>query len=191
MASSLWFQRVIRTGLVAGLMIGSGLVSATPASADQGHHSTRSVEVTDDCQPASFDAVLGAGACVGGGETSFSAFIAELTANKSVDDWAFDPEEVRVAAGQGLSVHSTGGEFHTFTKVAHFGGGFVPILNQLSGNPVPVPETASPFGPANLPLPPGAKATVPSNVLTPGINLFQCLIHPWMRTVVTVTMHRH
>ena len=35
---------------------------------------------------------------------------------------------------------NNGGETHTFTEVKAFGGGIVPLLNVLSGNPVPAPE---------------------------------------------------
>ncbi len=43
-----------------------------------------------------------------------------------------------------------GGELHTFTKVATFGGGFIPPLNQLSGNPVPAPECLQPENATNI-----------------------------------------
>jgi len=33
-----------------------------------------------------------------------------------------------------------GGEEHTFTEVEEFGGGIVPVLNALSGNPEVAPE---------------------------------------------------
>jgi hypothetical protein len=85
-------------------------------------------------------------------------------------------------------VQNTGGETHTFTKVTAFGGGLVPVLNVLSGNlvpavPAPGVNVFATFVPA------GGQATGssgPGGVLTPGQNLFECFIHPWMRAVVTV-----
>ena len=70
------------------------------------------------------------------------------------------------------------------TEVANFGGGCIGVLNGLLGLS-PVPECAGfPGGPfrATLILP-GETRTV---TLAPGIHRFECLIHPWMRTTVTV-----
>jgi hypothetical protein len=65
--------------------------------------------------------------------------------------------------------------------VTRFGGGIVDVLNQLSGNTtpaVPCPNQDPHFVPAG--------GTVGPLELAPGKHMFQCLIHPWMRTVVTV-----
>lgn len=149
---------------------------------------TQVVQLRDDCDPASFNAVLGPGACVGSGTTTFSAFIAELQEDRVASDWAFDPDQVTVHVGESLIVQNTGGETHTFTKVTSFGGGLVPPLNVLSGNlvpavPAPGVNVFATFVPA------GGTTTVSSSsggILTPGQNLFECFIHPWMRAVVTV-----
>ena len=146
------------------------------------------LELRDDCDPASFNAVLGPGACVGSGTTTFSEFIAELQEDKVASDWVFDPDQVTVHAGDSLAIRNTGGETHTFTKVTSFGGGLVPPLNELSGNLVP----AVPAPGVNIFatfVPAGGATTVssgPGGVLTLGQNKFECFIHPWMRAVVTV-----
>ena len=61
-------------------------------------------------------------------------------------------------------------------------GGIVPLLNDLSGNPVPAPEClrleADDF------IPPSGTYT--DTVETPGTELYQCCIHPWMRATVHV-----
>jgi hypothetical protein len=76
---------------------------------------------------------------------------------------------------------------HTFTPVHQFGGGFVDILNQLSGNLVPAPECL------NLEeddaVASGAKYLIEADELAEvtdagGIARVQCCIHPWMRTEV-------
>ena len=157
---------------------------ALPALASE----TRVLEMRDDCDPASFNAVLGAGACVGSGTTTFNEFIAELQTDKVASDWIFDPNAVTLQFGDSLAIKNTGGETHTFTKVTSFGGGLVPILNQLSGNlvpavPAPGVNVFTTFVPA------GGSTTVSSSaggLLSPGTNLFECFIHPWMRAVVTV-----
>jgi len=113
----------------------------------------------------------------------FSQFIAELQARGSVGAWHFAPTNLMLQPGQSFSALNRGGEVHTFTEVAHFGGGIVPILNQLSGNPTPAPECLA-LSPDDF-IPPGGS----SDSDTPdeaGTELYQCCIHPWMRAMVTV-----
>ena len=38
----------------------------------------KKIRLLDDCEPTTFNAVLGDGACVGNGHTTFDEFIAEL-----------------------------------------------------------------------------------------------------------------
>ena len=151
------------------------------------------VTIEDDCDPATFNAAVGPGTCVGNGETTFQAFLAELKATQTVDEWEFDPDELdEVAAGSRVTAENEGGEAHTFTEVAKFGGGFVGVLNGPSGNPNPAPECASTVNGTPVPAPSALATLVPSGgelmtgALKDGTHLFQCCIHPWMRTVVTV-----
>src|SRR4029453_9051696 len=122
----------------------------------------RPVLISDDCEPLSFNAVF-PGACVGSGKTTFDKFIAQLTQHQNAFLWMFAPRESTVPVGKTLGLGNTGGETHTFTKVAEFGGGFVIPLNVLSGNPNPRPECTTgevlvqdvmlkpqPDGPANI-----------------------------------------
>lgn len=84
-----------------------------------------------------------------------------------------------LAAGGTLEGRDVGGEAHTFTEVANFGGGCIDFLNGLLGL-TPVPECAGfpggAFGATVVP----AGGTLAVN-LAPGIHRFKCLIHPWMR----------
>jgi len=141
----------------------------------------------DDCEPTSFNAVLGDGACVGNGNTTFDEFIAELEATQDAHEWRNQPSQAHLNVGRPTSVENRGGEVHTFTKVAEFGGGFIPDLNGISGNPVPAPECLN-FGAISF-IPAGESEDLPtagSSGLPVGINRFQCCIHPWMRTVIEV-----
>jgi hypothetical protein len=101
------------------------------------------VRLTDKCDPTTFNAVLGAGTCVGDGTITFSHFIREVTSAKKAGAWHFDPAAGTVDEGTVLALENRGGETHTFTKVENFGGGFVAPLNSLSGNPVSAPECAT------------------------------------------------
>jgi len=169
--------------------MGVALALGTMVSASA---SSEVIEMQDDCDPATFNAPppagVGPGTCVGSGGTTFAEFGAELTADKVVGAWEFSPSNTTVDRGVTLVAKNTGGETHSFTKVTQFGGGVVPILNQLSGNTDPA-VIATGINPFATFVPAGGSLTIsggPVGSLTPGKNMFECLIHPWMRAVVTV-----
>ena len=155
--------------------------ASSQAGASSGAHD-RLVNMMDACDSASF--AVGTGdptGCTRKHGVPFDQFIAELQRTGAVGAWHNAPPEMTVRVGETLVAVNRGGEVHTFTKVAKFGGGFVPILNQLSGNPVPAPECLN-LPPSEL-IPPGA-ADRDDTISAPGTTLYECCIHPWMRTVV-------
>ena len=168
------------TALLAACSDASRLEPTAPEAA-RGGETTRRIEMLDACDPLSFNAVLGQGACTRPGGLSFDTFIAQLTAKGVVDAWRFAPgSNVQARVGQELLAINRGGETHTFTEVEEFGGGIVPLLNQLSGNTEVAPEC----NPATLTfIPPGG--TYSDEVEEPGTEHYQCCIHPWMRATVT------
>jgi hypothetical protein len=142
----------------------------------------------DDCEPASFNAVLGDGACIGNGKTTFAEFIEELEETQDAKTWRNQPTQSQLNVGRPTEIQNLGGEVHTFTRVAEFGGGFIPDLNGISGNPVPAPECLD-FG-SMVFIPAGGTEEGPtagSSDLPVGTNRFQCCIHPWMRTTIEVS----
>jgi len=146
----------------------------------------KKIRLLDDCEPTTFNAVLGPGACVGNGHTTFDEFIAELAATQDAHKWRNQPSQVQLNIGRPTIVENRGGEDHTFTEVAQFGGGVVDALNGISGNPVPAPEC---LGPLDI-IPAGGVEEGPtagSSGLPVGTHRFQCCIHPWMRTVIEVS----
>jgi len=162
------------------------LPEPTTASAARGGVSgaddgVRRIQMLDNCDPASFDAVLGAGTCTRSGGLSFDTFIAHLTEKGTVQSWRFSPGKVEARVGQTLLAINRGGEAHTFTEVAEFGGGIVPLLNQLTGNTTVAPECEA-LGPSDF-IPPGG--TTSDAVEAAGTERYMCCIHPWMRTTVT------
>lgn len=141
------------------------------------------VSMRDECDPASFNAALGAGACTRNGSMTLTQFNAELNATHRVAAWQFVPATLTIHRGDVVTAMNDGGEVHTFTEVAQFGGGIVPSLNQASGNPTEAPECTQLEADDRV----AAGATYhadPANSL--GTELYQCCIHPWMRAVVTV-----
>jgi len=183
---------VRRSGAVfAGLLV-LGLVfgPVIEAQADS------SVRMQDDCEPASFNAVLGPGACIGDGETTFNALINEVQNTGSAHRWRFKDSSSDVQQGDSVRVRNDGGEFHTATIVAHFGGGFVAELNELSGRNDPAPECATVADDGSLvPVGPNARSmfvdaqhrtSMSTGSLPPRTYLMQCCVHPWMHTQLVV-----
>jgi plastocyanin len=175
-------HRKRRLAMVAGIALLLVLVPAAGASAAS---ASRQVQALDDCDPATFNAAVGPGTCVKDGSTTFSEFVAQLLAQGRAPAWRFAPGQLKLDAGGTLAAHNRGGEDHTFTEVASFGGSCIDAVNGLLGL-TPVPECAGfPGGAfAATLVPPGG--TVTTSALSPGVHRFECLIHPWMRTTVTV-----
>jgi hypothetical protein len=145
------------------------------------------IRMRDDCDPATFDAVLGAGACVGDGDQTFQSFIAELRATQTATAWRNRPAAFTAPVGTTLNVVNLGGEVHTLTHVAAFGGGIVHRLNDLSKNPIIAPECLT-LAPTDF-IPHGGRFSIPTGGTGPGVgtHLYMCCIHPWMRTTATLT----
>jgi hypothetical protein len=156
----------------------------------------RTIQMRDDCDPATFDAAVGPGTCVGDGDTLFQDFIDEVLGTGSAEKWRFNSD--RTEADRAVNAENRGGETHSFTEVNHFGGGFIPVLN---GGQVPLVECAArdqngaliPDGKGNfVPALPAILSFVPSGgrsntvPLSRGTHKFQCCIHPWMQSTVTV-----
>ncbi|HEX4470211.1 MAG TPA: hypothetical protein VH080_11780 [Gemmatimonadaceae bacterium] len=158
------------------------------ANGDKDDDDAHSVRMLDDCDPASFDAALqDPNACVGKGKTRFDKFIAELTRSQVAQKWRFQPNHIELDRGATLTAVNKGGEVHTFTRVAKFGGGVVPLLNTLSGNPDVAPECTTLE--ADDMVAPGGTYTAELN--TDKLQHFQCCIHPWMRADVRLKHGDH
>lgn len=157
------------------------------------------IKIKDKCDPVTFNAAVGVGACVGHGGVTFARFLDEVVKHQSAPQWQFAPSQRRLNVGQTFEATNEGGETHTFTEVEKFGGGIVPLLNQDAGFSTFAPECTdgSPGGPFGfLKFAPPAQASI----VAPGGTfrdtesaddvghpvLYQCCIHPWMHEVLTV-----
>src|SRR5438045_9596970 len=90
---------------------------AVTLTADGG---TRTVQIRDDCDPATFNAdpPVGPGLgviCGGEGDTTFGDFIAELQATQTAETWRFNPTTTDDTS---LVARNRGGDTHTFPPVA-------------------------------------------------------------------------
>jgi plastocyanin len=182
--------------LLPALIVAAGVTAlAQPypqAQAAYKEHAGPVVQVValDECDPATFNAALGAGFCknVALGALGFATTLPDLfgkAAARTPDrGWDFEPDMLKVKEGTVLLVTNQGGEPHTFTEVKKFGGGFVDGLN---GGEQPVSECAGGFKSVEV-----AKTRLlqGSNVaitdLERGKHQYQCCIHPWMRMTVEV-----
>ena len=148
-------------------------------------HNQRTITMQDACDPETFNAQLGAGTCVRNGGVRFDDFIAQLTRHHSIGAWHFTPGQAQMNVGDELVARNIGGETHTFTEVEEFGGGIVPLLNQLSGNTTVAPE-CNQLQPGDFIAAGGMSRETEEDS---GVEKYQCCIHPWMRTVVTIGKH--
>ncbi len=169
-----------RISLVLALVVSICLMGTTMVVADD-----KKVTILDACDPATFNAAIGDGTCVDvGGTVTFSEFISPNILPEGHPGWSNQPSYLKIKPGEKVKIMNKGGETHTFTKVAAFGGGFIPLLN--SESPL-APECVSPGGapnPAVVFIPSGGKREVKG--LHTGTHLFECCIHPWMRAAITV-----
>jgi plastocyanin len=147
------------------------------------------VVALDECDPATFNLATNAGPgfCKNvalGYTTTFSKLFAEVAAGHPDPKWDFEPDTLTVDEGTPIIAVNQGGEPHTFTEVAQFGGGFITPLN---GGENAAPECAAGFSSvavARTRILQGSQLQVTG--LSKGSHYFQCCIHPWMRMTVVV-----
>jgi plastocyanin len=154
---------LLKVGLLAGGLVFAG------AAREELAPSPASVQVValDECDPVLTD------------------LFAKAQAGTPDPGWDFEPDALKIKQGTTLNVVDQGGEPHTFTEVAQFGGGFIPPLN-TPGESV-APECAGGFSNvavARTRILQGSQLQITG--LAKGEHSFQCCIHPWMRLKVEV-----
>jgi plastocyanin len=149
--------------------------SAKAASVVQGREEVR-VLMQDACDPTTFNE-LQEGLCGRNGGVRFDQFIGQLSRFGFIAPWVFAPAAATVHVGQTLVATNRGGEVHTFTEVAEFGGGRVPFLNEILNLPNVAPECTT--LPEDDFVPPGG--VYREGIERTGTLKFQCCIHPWMK----------
>jgi plastocyanin len=167
----------------------SMFASAIPIELEQEKPpSVAQVVALDECDPATFNDALGPDFCKNvtlGAATKLTDLFAKAKAGTPDPGWDFEPDTVNIRKEGTLTVVDQGGEPHTFTEVAQFGGGFIGLLNAPGEDTVP--ECAGGFSRvavAKTRILQGSQLQVTG--LSKGEHFFQCCIHPWMRTTVVV-----
>jgi len=187
-------QRMATLTLLVGGVI---LAGATRGSAEdwQGPPKVVQVVALDECDPKTFNPAVGeegTGFChnvtLYGLNLHFETSLIDLVkqANEGTPDpgWDFEPDQLTIQKGTTISVVDQGGEPHTFTEVAQFGGGFVPDLNNGQAT---APECVGGFkniAVARTRILQGSRLDITG--LSKGKHHFQCCIHPWMHMDVEV-----
>jgi plastocyanin len=183
-----------KLALLAGSLISADAIQAVAQegpSAGPPPASFAQVVALDECEPQSFNAALGPDFCKNvalaalGFATTLDSLFAQAASGHPDPGWDFEPDVVRLNQGGTLSVVDQGGEPHTFTEVAHFGGGFIDGLNAPGEHTVP--ECAGGFknlAVARTRIIQGSHLDLAN--LSEGKHNFQCCIHPWMRVKVNV-----
>ena len=141
------------------------------------------INMLDNCNPDTFNAIIGPGTCVRNGGLKFDDFIAQLTRLGFVGSWRFSRPVTNARVGETLVVTNRGGEAHTFTEVEEFGGGIVANLNELAGVPNVAPECLT-LAPGDF-VAPGQTFTETEE--EEGDEKYMCCLHPWMRLDLHVT----
>lgn len=154
--------------------------AGTSAAGSDRDDSDRRILMLDDCD-RNDPAWNEVGGCTRKGKVTVAEFDEELDspladAVVGHQAWRNEPSYLVVKQGATVRVKNAGGRPHTFTKVAEFGGGVVPPLNEgLDFSP----ECAG-----LVEVPPGAKTKLSG--LAVGNHRFICCFHPWMRALVKV-----
>jgi plastocyanin len=147
----------------------------------------KTMRLLDQCDKPSWDVGFPGLCTVSAGSVTLERFRADL-AKGGNNNWWINNRNETINSGDSLQVLNQGGIVHSFTEVQAYGQGIVPEWNTA------IKETGQAITVNGLPVlqDPAAFTTfVPSGtskdvVPTKGVHKYQCIIHPWMRTVVTV-----
>lgn len=137
----------------------------------------RRIFLRDQCDPT--DPAWPGGCRLPNGNVTVAEFQAAFAEHGGHPLWRFSPIAATVESGETLEIVNVGGRVHTFTRVAAFGGGAVPGLN--NGQPT-VPECRTP-PPLVRVLP---QATSSITFTGSGEQRFMCCFHPWMQSIIQV-----
>jgi hypothetical protein len=171
-----------RIAVIAAAVLGVvGAVGASALASGAGGFLLR-----DACDEESFNAAVGEGTCVDGGNVTFDKFIRSLEEHGEHPQWRNSPRTRLVHRGEIVPVSNVGGEFHTFSHTNEFGGGFVDEINEILGLEEIADGCLLGPGPTNAFVPAGGEGAIDTSTLEPGVHKFMCCIHPWMQSTIRV-----
>lgn len=165
--------------IAAAFAVGASRTTPLIADSDEG----KKVVMRDDCDPED-PAWAPVGCALRRGDVDVAEFNGERSSTLSLSvighqAWRNDPSYLEIETDDDVKVKNRGGRPHTFTKVAQFGGGRVPPLNQGLD-----PAFECRLGGPAITVLPGDSIEITG--LAAGNHRFQCCFHPWMRAIVKV-----
>jgi plastocyanin len=184
--------RVKMKWYAVGLVATALLIIPTKGRAQGAPPAPVQIVALDECDPATFNAALGADFCKNvtlGAFTKLQDLFAGAAAGNPDPNWDFEPDVVKIKKGTPIVVTDQGGEPHTFTEVKHFGGGFIPGLNAGEATVSECSEGFKNLAVARTRILQGSQLQIAD--LAKGEHYFQCCIHPWMRVKVEVGDNNH
>jgi len=192
--SRIWIPVLLAAALIVGCGRGSGpSLPAGPSSAvspassaslftSKAGKSIRTISIFDACDPETFNARLGDGACIRSGGMKFDTFFAILSRQHFVGPWHFAPDHISIGEGETFAAMNGGGETHTFTEVEEYGGGISQEINDAGGFGAEIPECQA-LHPGDFLHPGDTFEDTPDEK---GVEKYQCCIHPWMRAEIHI-----
>ena len=167
-------------------LVATVFAAITPAGHSDDDSSRPHIAMLDDCDPRDPLWNNVGGCTLKRGDVSFQEFLGENDSPLAAavighQAWRNEPSYLKVKVGHTVRVKNEGGRAHTFTKVANFGGGKIPLPPLNEGL-----QTA-PECPGSVDIAPGDGVTLSG--LAVGNHRFMCCIHPWMRALIKVKAH--
>ena len=140
----------------------------------------RRIFLRDQCDPT--DPTWAGGCRLPEGNVTVAEFRAAFVEHGGHPLWRFSPIAATVESGETLELVNVGGRAHTFTRVAEFGSGAVPGLNdpnvpvapECLTRPLPLPGHVAPLGTSSI------------TFTGSGEQRFMCCFHPWMKSTIQV-----
>jgi hypothetical protein len=155
-----------------------------PVGAHAAAPQARVLELRDGCDKVSWEAEFPGLCTKATGSVSLPEFRAELARGGS-GAWWIRQRAIGLDEGDSIAATNAGGIIHTFTEVNQFGKGCVPEWNQAVKETVDNCAGDAFFTKFIPTLVPAGTSSAPEKPAV-GVHKFQCLVHPWMRTTVTV-----
>lgn len=146
----------------------------TTSAAERG---PRKIAVLDDCLASD---PWNGGCTLATGTVTLAQFQADFPRGHAA--WRNDPSYMKISTDKDVKIVNEGGRSHTFTEVAAYRGGIIPMAN-IPGQTV-APECANAATRNASLLAPGESMRLEN--IPSGTHKYMCCFHPWMTAEIRV-----
>jgi hypothetical protein len=186
----------LRGGATFAMCLAVLIAPSIAMASDRDDSRVKQIQVRDDCDPATFNAIGLGNICAGNGHTTFQKFAQQVMTLGRAPKWRFTPDSAHLELGDSFRATDLGGEVHSFTEVEHFGPSVIPQVNDLLNMHGAQPNAECSAGFAKFNADPAHNNPQLTTFMLPGqsftdtpgtagTELYQCCIHPWMQAVIT------